>query len=94
MTRVFPSIILAVFGVGVLPAARAEMVVRGQNDPNVTHHIVEVTRDGVVMADIELKSFGKAVQYRSHVMASISGEQVVTADDYYEDPSAFEGDDA
>jgi hypothetical protein len=61
-----------------------------QNDPNVTHHIVEVTRDGVVMADIELKSFGKAVQYRSHVIPSISGEQVVTADDYYEEPSAFE----
>lgn len=72
------------FGFGTSPT---------QNDPNVTHHIVEVTRDGVVMADIELKSFGKAVQYRSHVMPSISGERIVTAGDYYEDPSAFEADD-
>lgn len=46
----------------------------------------------VVMADIDLKSFGKAVQYRSHVMPDIFGERAVTADDYYEDPSAFEGD--
>ena len=72
------------FGFGTSPT---------QNDPNVTHHIIEVTRDGVVRADIELQSFGKAVQYRSHVMPSIAGEQVVTADDYYDDPGAFEGDD-
>jgi hypothetical protein len=50
-------------------------------DPNVTHRIVEVAQDGTLVAEIELQSFGKAVQYRSHVIPSIAGEQLVKVGD-------------
>jgi hypothetical protein len=48
-------------------------------DPNVTHRIVEVAPDGQVVAEIELESFGKAVQYRAHPIPSIAGERVIPA---------------
>jgi len=51
------------------------------NDPNVVHRIVEVSRAGEVVAEIELQSFGKAVQYRSHVIPSIAGERVIKVGD-------------
>ena len=33
------------------------------------------------MAEIELQSFGKAVQYRSHVIQSIAGERLIKVGD-------------
>ena len=69
------------YGFGTNPAA---------NDPNVIHHIVEAAPDGSTVAEIELQSFGKAVQYRSHVMPSIAGEQLIKASDV--EPDAAEVD--
>jgi hypothetical protein len=53
----------------------------GANDPNVVHRIIEVAPSGETVAEIELQSFGKAVQYRSHLIQSIAGERLIKVGD-------------